>query len=261
MKRQRVRYYHSFTEDFTESAQQDFALPEDYQWVPTGRRYRFLSGLTYGAALIFGWIYCKCVLHLRIHGREKLKGVSGGFFLYGNHTQSVGDVVIPAFCAWPRRIYTVVSPANYGIPVIGKVLPYLGALPTVHSIKGIKELSHAMETRLAQGRPIVIYPEAHVWDYCTEIRPFPDSSFKFPAKWDLPIFTMTTTYHRSRFFRRPVTHVYLDGPFYPQGDSVRARTAYLHAQAQETMTRRSRSSDYAYILYHPADPATKTPQS
>lgn len=249
MKEKKIRYYTSFQDDFEESANQNFVLPEDYQWVRNDMWSRFLSCLIYTLAVIFSSVYCRLWLHMRIKGKENLKNVRGGFFIYGNHTQPVGDVFIPALCALPRGIYTVVSTANYGIPVIGKILPYLGALPIVNTIRGMKELSKAMEQRLNTGHPIVIYPEAHVWEYYTNIRPFPETSFKYPVKYDSPAFAMTVTYKKSRLFRRPLMEVYLDGPFYGQGDTSKSKAASLHSQVTAAMNERSSCSNFSYIEY------------
>lgn len=251
MKPKEIRYYHHYTDDFTQSADQDHTLPADYPYVRTDPLSRCLSVLVYLLAVAFGGVYCRWVLHMHIHGRKRIKKIKGGFFLYGNHTQPFGDVVIPALCLWPKRIYTVAGTANYGIPVIGKLLPYLGALPMVHSISGVKKLTQAMEMRLQQGHPIVIFPEAHVWEYCTQIRPFPDTSFKFPVKWGKPAVVMTVTYKKARLFKRPRMDVYLDGPFYPEGNTAKEQTAALHRQVFRTMQQRSESSDFAYIDYRP----------
>lgn len=249
MRKQKVRYYNSFTDDFEQSANQDFELPPNYKWVRTDILSKFLSALIYGLAVIFGGLYCRCFLHLKVRGRKNLKGIKGGFFIYGNHTQPVGDVFIPALCVLPKRIYTVVSTANYGIPFIGKILPFLGALPIVNSLHGVKELNKAIECRLQKGHPVVIYPEAHVWEYYTKIRPFPDTSFKFPVKLGKPSFAMTVTYKKSLAFKKPIMEVFLDGPFWPSGNTVKEKTADLHKQVFDAMNERSCNSDYEYIKY------------
>ena len=169
--------------------------------------------------------------------------------MYGNHTQPVGDVFIPALCVFPKRIYTVVSTANYGIPIIGRLLPYLGALPIVNSINGVKELSRAVKTRAEKGNAIVIYPEAHVWKYYTDIRPFSDTSFSFPVKYEKTAFAMTVTYRRSCVFKRPNMEVFIDGPFYACGDSEREKRADLHKKICDAMKERSKNSNVNYIEY------------
>lgn len=251
MKEKKVRYYTSFQDDFVQSSEQDCVLPSDYQWVRSDLWARFLSGLIYGLAVIFGTLYCRCFLHMRVKGRENIKSINGGFFVFGNHTQPVGDVFIPALCVLPRRIYTVVSTANYGIPVIGKILPYLGALPVINSLHGIKELTKAIEHRINAAHPVVIYPEAHVWEYYTKIRPFPDSTMRYPVRLNKPSFAMTVTYRKSRIFKRPVMEVFLDGPFYGTGETVKEKTENLHAQIYSAMQLRSAHSNAEYIEYQP----------
>lgn len=244
-----IRYFSSYDDDFEKSAKQNYTLPENYQWVKNDIPSKILSGLVYGLAVIFGGAYCKCVLHMKVKGRHKLKGLKGDCFIYGNHTQPIGDVFIPALCVLPKRIYTVVSPANYGIPLIGKILPYLGALPVGSSLHDIKELNKAIEEKIKEKHPIVIYPEAHVWKYYTGIRPFSQTSFKYPAKLDKPAIAMTVTYRKSKVFKRPLTEVYLDGPYYAAGNTGREKTENLRNRVYDAMKRRSENSNYEYIEY------------
>lgn len=256
MRREKMRFYSGFDEDFSETANQAFTLPEGYRFVRTDLGSRLLSGLIYGAALAFSAVYCRLVLHMRVKGNACLRGAHDGFFIYGNHTQPFGDVFIPALCVFPRRIYTVVSPANYGIPVIGKLLPFLGALPLIPSVHGYRELLRAMEQRLRAGHPIVLYPEAHVWEYYTGIRPFSEVAFGYPVKFDKPVFAMTTTYQKSKWFRRPRMTVWLDGPFVGKGENAKQKAASLHDAVYHTMLKRSKSSSCAYIRYLPKEQPT-----
>ena len=248
MKDRKIRYYSSFSDDFEETADQNFQLPEDYKWIRRNFISKLLSAVIYSLAIIFSSVYCKLFLHMKIVGRKKFKHVKG-CFIYGNHTQPFGDVFIPALCAFPKRIYTLVSTANYGIPFIGKILHFLGALPIVGTFNGIKELNRAVDTRIETNHPVVIYPEAHVWEYYTEIRPFPETSFKFPLKSNAPCFAMTSTYTKSRFFKRPKMCVYIDGPFYPEGNTQKEKTAFLHNAVYGAMKKRSLNSNYKYIEY------------
>lgn len=246
-----VRYYHSFADDFFQTKNQKYKVPENYTWVRKDLLSRFLSAVIYGTALILSSIYCRIFLHVRIKGGKKLRNVKNtGCFLYGNHTQPVGDVFNPALAAFPKRIYTVVSPANLAIPFIGKLLPYLGALPVSDTIHGMKELNRAIDYRLEQKRCIVIYPEAHVWEYCTFIRPFPETSFKYPVKYSKPVYCMTTTYQKRHFGKKPTITIYIDGPFDDKGSgSIGERASKLRDAVFECMTERSLNSTYQYIRY------------
>lgn len=253
-----VYEYPSFDHDVLEAPDQHYTLPPDYPWVQTTRRGKLLASLIYGAVILFGAVYLPFGLHVRIKNRKvlRLAGTSG-FFLYGNHTQPIGDVVLPAAAAFPRRIYTVVSTANLSLPVLGKVLPHLGALPLPDSLRGMKKLHETMALRLQQGHPIVIYPEAHVWPYYAGVRPFGDAAFKYPLKFKVPVYCITSTYQKRRFFKKPRLTLYVDGPFFPD-DTLppRAQAADLRDRVAQCMQQRCADhNNYEYIVYRPKNAA------
>ncbi|MBQ8203161.1 MAG: 1-acyl-sn-glycerol-3-phosphate acyltransferase [Clostridia bacterium] len=251
MKKERIRYYNSFDDDFEIARDQNFKLPEDYKWIKRDFISKALSFLVYTAALIFSSVYNRFVLHITFSNRKVLRSVKrGGYFLYCNHTQPIGDVFTPALAVFPKRIYTVVSPANFSIPVIGKILTYLGALPIPDSISKMKEFNRAIQVRIEENKCIVIYPEAHVWEYCTQIRPFPDTSFKYPVLLNKPAFAITSTYKKSKLFKRPITKVYIDGPFYPDTTlNAKKQKEQLHSKIVSVMQKRSKESNFSYYNY------------
>lgn len=245
-----IRYYESFETDFYPNL--NVQLPPKYRWIRKDFLSRILSALIYGAALILSALGCKVYFHLKIKGAKVLrKAASSGCFLYGNHTQPVGDVFLPALAAFPRRIYTVVSPANMSLPVIGRLLPYLGALPLTDDLRGMKAFYQAVAFRIKQKHPVVIYPEGHVWDYDTKIRPFSSSSFKLPVKLNVPVYSFTTTYHKRVLTKRPAVTLYVDGPFYPTGNTMAEQAESLKTAVLGAMTNRSKESNTEYISYIP----------
>ena len=68
-------------------------------------------------------------------------------------------------------------------------------------------------------------------------------------KMNKPAFAMTVTYCKSKVFKRPLMEVYLDGPFYAEGETVKDKTADLHIKVSEAMMKRSKNSNYDYIKY------------
>ncbi|MEA5047008.1 MAG: hypothetical protein VB034_00220 [Eubacteriales bacterium] len=246
-----VRRYHSITDDFVESENQDFRLPENYIWVHTSLPYRFACRCLFVPAILFSTLYCRLFLHIRFVNRSirKQSGRSG-CFLYGNHTQPMGDAVLPMLAFAPKRMYVVASPANLGIPVLGPVLPMLGALPLPDSIGGMKKLREAILIRVAESGCVMFYPEAHVWPWYTKIRPFPASSFAFPVECDALSYCMTTTYQKRKRGVKPGITVYLDGPFYPDHSlPKKLRQEKLRDTIRGCMENRSRNSTYSYIRY------------
>ena len=248
MSKEKIRYYESFSDDFFQVGE-NYKLSDNYKWIKNGVRFRFLSALTYSLAIIFSNIYCRLFLHVKIVGAKNLRRQKGGFFLYGNHTQPIGDVFNPALVCFPKRIYTVVGVANMHLPVIGKILPYLGALPIPDTLSGMKMFNSAVEERIKTGHPVIIYPEAHLWEYYTHIRPFSDTSFKYPVNLDVPVFCMTTTYQKRKFGNKPKITIYVDGPFDICDGSKKQRTSYLCNAVQDKMEERAKNSNCEYIHY------------
>lgn len=247
----KIYYYESFSDDIVKNKGQDYQLPESYVWIHEGFFYRLYSLLLYLIAAIAGLVGCYGVLHMRIENRNVIKPYRKvGCYVYGNHTQPIGDVAIPGFVCRYKRVYTIVSPANLGIPFLGKFLPALGALPIPDHIDQIKKLYRAIEKRIDEGGCVIIYPEAHVWPYYTKIRPFPTTSFRYPAKDSAPVFAMTTTYQKRRFGKRPKMVVYLDGPFFADQDlPLKERQKKLCEEVRSTMEARSHNSNCEYVRY------------
>lgn len=248
-KEKKIFYYKSFKDDVVESKNQDYKLKDGYKWIKTNIFYRLCSNIIYAIARVFGIIYCKFFLHVKYENKEVLKKYKKqGYFIFGNHTQPMGDVFIPAGLG--KRIYVLVSPANLGVTGIGPFLPMLGALPKPDSLKDMKKLTDAINFRINKNKCVVIYPEAHVWPYYTKIRPFSSASFRFPVNLDAPSFVMTTTYYKRKYGDKPGIKVYIDGPFMPDNNlSKKEREEKLHNDVYSCMSDRSMKSTYEYIEY------------
>lgn len=250
MKGRKEIVYRSFSEDVVFSADQRYTLPPDYRWVEDSPAAVRRSRLLYKIAVAFACVYCPLVLRVKVVGKEKLPK-QGSVYLYGNHTQPMGDAFTPAWiCGGKRRIYVPISPANLGIPVLGRLLPYLGGLPVPEEGQGFKRFLRAMERRTEEGGVMVVYPEAHVWPYYTGIRPLDSAAFAYPVWWNCPSYCMTTTYQKPKWGKKPRITVYIDGPFRPDPAASRKKQKeQLRQQIYGTMLERSKESNYAYYQY------------
>lgn len=250
-KKNKIYYYKSYNDDLMQSKDQNYKLKENYKWINNNIIYRLCSSIMYFLAYIVGIFYCKFILNVKIKNRKVLeKYKKQGYFLYGNHTQPIGDVFIPAYVCKNKRIYTVVSKSNLGVSVVGPLLPMLGALPIPDSIKNTKRLCDAITKRIKQKKCVVIYPEAHVWPYYTKIRPFSTSAFKFAVNCNVASFSMTTTYYKRKFGKKPGIIVYIDGPFISDDTlSKKENEEKICNEIYTCMTNRSKNSTYEYIKY------------
>lgn len=258
-EKERVFYYENETDDPIKTKEQEkkveVGLPEGYEFIPGHWWTRVYSAVLFRIFWIFGQWYERWYWQTKFHGREKLKAAKGkGYLIYANHTNPFHDVFGPAIAA-DRRIFTIISPVNLKIPGIGPILPYIGGLPLGKSAAEKKAFNEAVDKRLAQKKVLVIYPEAHVWPYATKVRKFPAGgrSFKYAVRNDLPVYAMTTTYHRRTKRKKgdlPRMEVYLDGPFYPEmKGSDEARQDDLAQKVYESMVKYSKKNTYEYFRY------------
>ena len=258
---ERVFYYTSEEDDPIKTDEQEkkveVGLPEGYEFIPKNPFVKLYSAALFRIFKLFGQYYERGYWQAKFYGREKLKKVRGkGYVIYANHTNPFHDVFGPALAA-DRRIFTIISPVNLKIPGIGKVLPYIGGLPLGKTKEEKQAFNDAVDERLKQKKVLVIYPEAHVWPYATKIRKFPagDKSFKYAVRNNLPIFTMTTTYHKRKDKKRgdlPRMDVYVDGPFWPDTKlSEEENRAKLAKEAYDSMIKYSKKSSYEYFQYRP----------
>ena len=256
---ERVIYYENEEDDPIKTKEQEnkqkVELPEDYEFIPRNPFKKLYSAVLFRVFRLFGRWYEKRYWQAKFYGREKLKEVRGkGYLIYANHTNPFHDVFGPAIMA-DRRIFTIISPVNLKIPGIGKYLPYIGGLPLGTSPVTKKGFHEAVDKRLKQKNCMVIYPEAHVWPYATKIRKFPagDKSFCYATRNNVPIFTMTTTYHKRKDRKKgdlPRMDVYLDGPFYPdENKSEDENRAILAKKAYDSMVKYSKKNTYEYFKY------------
>lgn len=247
-----VYYTDERTDEFADDNIVPKVIDENYCYVNDRMWWKVLRFISYRlVAMPIAYLYCKIALHSTFRNRSVLKQAKGkGCFVYGNHTQQIGDPFIPNLALFPRSVYVIVHPNNVSMPVLGRITPYLGALPLPSNLKAMRHFREAIRTRIQQNNVIVVYPEAHIWPFYTGIRDFPATSMKYPVELDVPSFAMTTTYRKRRFGKKPRTVTYLDGPFYPDRNlPPRARAQALRDQIYGAMVARSRESDCEYIRY------------
>lgn len=211
-------------------------------------------------------LFLKLKFHHRIvngevltrHLEEKRQaGEKAGYFLYGNHTNALADALIPSMVSLLTAgtdAYVIVHPNNVSMPVLGRITPCLGALPLPDDAEAARNFLEAVEQQIQKGNSVTIYPEAHIWPYCTGIRNFPDSSFRYPLQQKAPVFCFTNTYHRSKNGRGIDIITYVDGPFYGD-DSLagKARRKNLRDRVYETMVERSKENTLTLVRYLPKE--------
>lgn len=186
---------------------------------------------------------------LRVKGRRNLKGLKGGYLLYGNHTQMGGDAFTPTMITFPKRANILVHPDIVSIPVARTLVRFMGAIPVPTDRSAARHMLHAMKTALSKGEVVTVYPEAHIWPWYNGIRHFSDASFAYPFLFRVPAVGFTVTHRRRRILRflPPAATVTIGKPIFPEScaNKTEMRDA-VYAFMKETV---EKEKSYAYVQY------------
>lgn len=240
--KKRVIYYSDeLNDDFSGFRIQTKPLKENYQYIRTGRLFKIFEFLFYyGVMIPVVYILQKVYSHQKFANQKVLKQArKGGCFLVSNHTQVQSDSYIGPLATFPKKCFIISNPHVLTVRSLCLGMQAYGVIPLGSTLQEKKDFLHCVETRLAEGKAIIVYPEAHVWPYYTKIRPFDYQAFWYLSRQKKPMFVLTNCYQKRRFFKRPKIVTYADGPFYPNPDLGEIEAAKeLRDIANETMCKR-----------------------
>lgn len=252
-KEQKIIYYSNELEDeFAEDNIVPKKIDESYRYLREDFLGRVRHIFWYRiVAIPLAFIYLKLYFRHKIVNREKLKvAKKEGYFMYGNHTHFMADALIPTIVNTPKQVNVIVNPNNVSMPVLGKITPSLGALPLPDDAGAAKNFLHALEYKIQKKKCVFVYPEAHIWPYYTKIRPFKDTSFRYPVTYNTPVYSLTNTYQKRRFSKRPRIVTYIDGPFYPDESlNAKERRKKLRDTVYEQMTKCAKNNNVEMVKY------------
>ena len=165
MKERTIYYSDPLNDDFAGTDINTVTLPDDYKYFPkTAIRRGFAGGLNFAISPII-LLLQQTVYGEKIVGREKLKGYrKDGFFLYGNHTRTMGDAYCPNLLAFPKKAYIVASADCFSIKGIRRVVEDLGGIALPTTTTGYKNYSQAIKTHAEKGHIVTLYPEVQAGD-------------------------------------------------------------------------------------------------
>lgn len=262
MKPKKTIYYEDPLND-------DF-VGRSFKYKPLSKKFRFYhwdpiywiiqETLYYVIAVPILWLVAKIFYGYRIVGKRKLKKAKigrKGYFIYGNHT-SKADAFIPALgVASPRHPRIVCADNAMAYKVLNPLLMMLGALPLPSYPEQREPFFEAIKKHYQRGNPIIIFPEAHIWPYCSRIRPFGDASFSYPAQLGAPVFAICTTFEERKIFKfiHPKMVVHISDPIYPDMRlPLSERTHALRQAVYDYMEDTSASLDNVeYYRYLPKE--------
>ena len=165
MKEKIIYYQDERNDEFSTAEITPRTIDGSYDYIRDGFWGRCAHILCYRViAEPLAWLYLKIRFRHKTVNRSLLKEAKKtGYYLYGNHTNAGADALIPSMLTFPKAASVIVHPNNVSMPVLGRITPYLGALPLPDDKPAMKNFSKALKTLMEKKMPVVIYPEAHIW--------------------------------------------------------------------------------------------------
>ena len=249
-----IEYSDELNDDFANNHIDKKTLSEDYKYLTHNPFYHISSFfLRYFFAIPILWFMDVFIFRVKFKNKKVLKQVKKkGYYVYANHVLPL-DPVIPPVMTNPTKFMVIVSSHDtFSIhPFVSFLVKCMGAIPVPSSTKMYKNYTTCMSYHIKKKHRVLIYPEAHIWPYYNGIRNFKSSSFRYPYDDNAPSFAFTTTFKKSKFFKKPSKIIYIDGPFYPDREVDRIEGVnQLRDTIYNAMVKRANNSEnYAYIKY------------
>lgn len=166
-------------------------------------------------------LYCvsKIIYATSVKNKKVLKKIKNkGYFIYSNHT-SAFDPINHACLVNPTKYSAIIASLDsFSIKGLGGFVHLIGAIPVPQNLKMYKNFFGILKYHIQKKRKVVVYPEAHIWPYYYDIRPFKSVSFRYPCELDTPILVATTIYKKRKILHTPKMVIILNEPLYPNKD-------------------------------------------
>lgn len=244
MKNKRTYYYKSLNDEVEHSTIKEIVIDDKYKYQSSNIFYRAVEFIYYNIVMKpVAFAICKAKKVKWVNKKLLKQHKNTGCFIYGNHTNNLTDTFAPPIMCHKKPFF-VVNSKNLNLPIFKKSTKMLGALPLANTLSAQKNFIKAVQSKIETKHPIIIYPEAKIWPCYTGIRPFKSAAFKYPVKYNVPCFAMTTTYQQTKRRKCKIV-IYIDGPFYAdQKLSAKQNETMLCNTIYNTLVKRAKNSNY-----------------
>lgn len=252
---QRVIYYDDeLNDEFSNAKITPDVIDNNYKYIHNNLFWKIGEAFIFVISIPIKFLFPKIKFHIKYIGKEVIKPYKKqGFFIYANHTQDFCDTFIPTNHIFSKGNAIIANPENVSMRGLKTITKMLHAIPIPNKINGMNNFMDAITYYIEKKKyAITIYPEAHIWPYCTFIRNFKGVSFKYPIKYNKPSFCVTNTYRKYGKKGNKVQIVsYIDGPFFADNSlkTDKEKQSELRNRIYTKMCERAAESDIEVIKY------------
>jgi len=177
---------------------------------------------------------------LRITGRKNLRYVKGGAVTVTNHVHMLDSPMV-ACGLFPKKAHMASLKSNFEIPVIRWLVRMLGGVPIPETPKALNSFMESMRGELEKGKIVHFYPEASLWPWHDELRPFKNGAFNLAIRSNVPIVPMVFRFRKAWWpftliKKKPLVTLEVGKPIFPQEEgSDKQRIIMLRDQTHQYM--------------------------
>lgn len=257
----RVIYYRdAANEDYAGTDIDTKSVGADFPFAPIGAIWKFFAFIAYyviAAPLVF--FYCYVFCGFRVKNRKAIRKIrKTGFFLYANHSHFT-DAFLAPIVAFPKRAYVIVGPDTVSIKGLRNFVQMVGAIPIPDVFSGMPSFLNAIRLRAEEKCCVSVFPEAHMWNYCTFLRPFKSGSFRYPVHLGVPSVAVAVTYQQRKlpFLKKPKRTVFISDPFFPD-ETLSPKEAQRKLQEEVETFLKDKLDTYSVYKYYDYRKAEKS---
>ena len=168
-------------------------------------------------ALVVIPVWAKAVSGYRISGRQNLRKVRGsGVVIIANHVHHLDAPLICGCMNRFRKTRIISLGENFDIPVVGKLIRALGAIPLGGDFAGRQKFNETIEKLLKKKKHVLFFAEGALWPYYKGIRPFMSGGFRFAARLGVPVLPVIIVFEGAEGGGRKRLRLHVGRPLMPE---------------------------------------------
>ncbi len=178
----------------------DLVFNDQYSYRPRSIFFRaWASVFRFMAICVFN-PFMRLSRGLKIFGKENRKKLRHkGFVMTCNHVYLLDDLSVGTNVFATRKIYFTTLAQNIRRPMVGFWLRSLGGIPIpAGSLSGMKKFNDDISFLLKKHKPVLFNPEAAMWPFYREIRPFKRGAFQAAVRNDVPVLPIVALFKRKK---------------------------------------------------------------
>lgn len=177
------------------------SLDGDYPFYRTSKLFRFFQNVMNCLFCIVAIPIASLRYGLKVKGRKNIRGefakqIKNGFVTTCNHVFDWDYLCVRA-SMFPRRGYFLVWINNH-YSKLGKLMRVTGSIPIPYCYEGLKKFDRDIKDMLHEKRWFHVYPEASMWYYEEDIRPYKNGAFTIAYDNNVPVVPLAISYRPAK---------------------------------------------------------------